>query len=92
MARSSEPGTSGSQFFLVYKDSPLPPDYTIFGTITSGLDVLEKIAAGGVTPENPQNPSDGKPKIETKIETLMVTDTAPPTPAATPSASASATA
>ncbi|WP_035795834.1 peptidylprolyl isomerase [Kitasatospora mediocidica] len=42
------PGTNGSQFFLVYKDSQLPPSYTPFGKITGGLDVLNNIAAGGV--------------------------------------------
>lgn len=43
------PDTNGSQFFLVYQDSELPPDYTVFGTITSGLDVLQGIAAQGIT-------------------------------------------
>ncbi|MFB7668378.1 peptidylprolyl isomerase [Kitasatospora sp. NPDC056138] len=42
------PGTNGSQFFLVYKDTQLPPSYTPFGKITGGLDVLNNIAAGGV--------------------------------------------
>ncbi|UGQ15623.1 peptidylprolyl isomerase [Yinghuangia sp. ASG 101] len=45
---NSGPNTNGSQFFLVYKDSPLPPAYTPFGTITSGMDVLLDIAADGV--------------------------------------------
>ncbi len=40
-------GTNGSQFFLVYADSQLPPDYTVFGTITSGLEVIAGIAAEG---------------------------------------------
>jgi peptidyl-prolyl cis-trans isomerase B (cyclophilin B) len=40
--------TGGSQFFLVYRDSPLPADYTPFGTIsTSGMKVMKKIAAAG---------------------------------------------
>jgi len=43
------PNTNGSQFFLVYEDSTLPPDYTVFGTITSGLDVIQGIAAKGIT-------------------------------------------
>lgn len=43
------PDTNGSQFFLVYGDSQLQPDYTVFGHITSGLDVLTKIAAAGVS-------------------------------------------
>lgn len=43
------PGTNGSQFFLVYKDSQLPPQYTVFGTIQpDGLATLDKIAKGGV--------------------------------------------
>ncbi|GAA5017938.1 peptidylprolyl isomerase [Kitasatospora paranensis] len=41
-------GTNGSQFFLVYKDTQLPPNYTPFGKITGGLDVVQNIAGGGV--------------------------------------------
>jgi peptidyl-prolyl cis-trans isomerase B (cyclophilin B) len=41
------PGTSGSQFFLVYQDTTLPAAYTIWGTIVSGLDVVEAVAAAG---------------------------------------------
>lgn len=42
------PDTNGSQFFLVYADSELPPNYTVFGHITGGLSVLTTIAAAGV--------------------------------------------
>jgi peptidyl-prolyl cis-trans isomerase B (cyclophilin B) len=43
------PGTNGSQFFLVYKDSQLSPQYTVFGTIQAdGLATLDKIAKAGV--------------------------------------------
>ena len=43
------PDTNGSQFFLVYGDSQLPPKYTIFGTIDEGgLATLDAIAAGGI--------------------------------------------
>ncbi|WP_329570352.1 peptidylprolyl isomerase [Kitasatospora sp. NBC_01266] len=45
---NSGPNTNGSQFFLVYKDTQLPPSYTPFGKITGGMDVLNNIAAGGV--------------------------------------------
>ncbi|MFF8787869.1 peptidylprolyl isomerase [Streptomyces sp. NPDC015125] len=41
--------SGGSQFFLVYQDSKLPPNYTPFGTITGGMDVLRKIAKAGST-------------------------------------------
>jgi peptidyl-prolyl cis-trans isomerase B (cyclophilin B) len=50
MARTNDPNSNGSQFFLVYKDSKLPTDgggYSIFGTVKSGLDVLTKVAASG---------------------------------------------
>jgi cyclophilin family peptidyl-prolyl cis-trans isomerase len=38
------PNTNGSQFFIMHADYPLPPNYTIFGKLTSGEDVLDKIA------------------------------------------------
>ena len=53
-------GEAGSQFFLVYKDTPLPPEYTIVGQVTQGLEVVEEIAAAGVSPDS-ANPTDGPP-------------------------------
>ncbi len=54
------PGTNGSQFFLVYEDSlGLPPDYTVFGTISpEGLKVVQEIGAKGTADGAP----DGAPK------------------------------
>jgi peptidyl-prolyl cis-trans isomerase B (cyclophilin B) len=61
------PGTNGSQFFLVYKDSQLPPQYTAFGTIdATGLATLDKIAAAGTADGGP----DGKPKNDVTIKTV----------------------
>ena len=54
---NSGPGTNGSQFFLVYKDTKLPPNYTIWGTITTGLDLLIKLYEVGAYEINS---SDGK--------------------------------
>ncbi|MFD0852280.1 peptidylprolyl isomerase, partial [Actinomadura adrarensis] len=48
MAHSAQPDSNGSQFFIVYKDSELPPDYTVFGKITSGMEVVDKVANAGV--------------------------------------------
>jgi len=48
---NSGPDTNGSQFFIVYDDSELPPSYTIFGKITSGMEVVEKVAKAGVAAE-----------------------------------------
>jgi len=42
------PGTNGSQFFLVFADTSLGPDYTIWGKITKGLDIVQAIAKAGV--------------------------------------------
>ena len=65
------PGTNGSQFFIVYKDSlSLPPNYTPFGIVTKGLDVVQRIAAGGVTSAG--NPSDGMPKLSVQIQSVRV--------------------
>ena len=45
---NSGPNTNGSQFFLVYKDTTLGPNYTIWGRIVSGLEIVRYIAEGGV--------------------------------------------
>jgi peptidyl-prolyl cis-trans isomerase B (cyclophilin B) len=49
MANSNSSTTNGSQFFLVFKDTTLPPNYTPFGTITSGLDILQNVAKAGTS-------------------------------------------
>jgi cyclophilin family peptidyl-prolyl cis-trans isomerase len=41
------PNTNGSQFFFAWKDTTLAPNYTPFGTVIGGMDVLQKIAAAG---------------------------------------------
>ncbi len=64
------PSTNGSQFFLVYGDSTLPPAYTVFGTIDdTGLETLDKIAAGGAEGGG----ADGKPALPVDI-TRIVSD------------------
>ncbi|GLE53724.1 peptidylprolyl isomerase [Mycobacterium montefiorense] len=63
------PGTNGSQFFLVYKDSQLPPQYTVFGTIQpDGLAVLDKIAKAGVNGGG----EDGAPASEVTIKSILL--------------------
>lgn len=69
MANSGQ-GFDGSQFFLVYGDSQLTPDYTVVGTIDeAGLGVLDRIAAAGVE----GGASDGAPAEPVTIEELQVT-------------------
>lgn len=51
MARGQAPDTNGGQFFITYKETQLPTDtggYTIFGKVTKGMDIVDKIAAGGL--------------------------------------------
>jgi peptidyl-prolyl cis-trans isomerase B (cyclophilin B) len=63
------PNTNGSQFFLVYKDSKLPPNYTVFGTIDStGLATLDKIAQSGVAGGG----EDGKPATEVRVKSVLL--------------------
>ncbi|CDO88179.1 peptidylprolyl isomerase [Mycobacterium triplex] len=63
------PGTNGSQFFMVYKDSQLPPQYTVFGTIQAdGLAVLDKIAKAGVNGGG----EDGAPASEVTIKSILL--------------------
>jgi len=63
------PGTNGSQFFMVYKDSQLPPQYTVFGTIQAdGLATLDKIAKAGVGGGG----EDGPPASEVTIKSLLL--------------------
>lgn len=38
------PDTNGSQFFIMHKDYPLPPKYTIFGRVVTGIEIVDKIA------------------------------------------------
>lgn len=45
---NSGPNTNGSQFFIMKKDTPLPPNYTIFGQVISGQDVVDNTAVGDV--------------------------------------------
>ncbi|WP_372406386.1 peptidylprolyl isomerase [Streptomyces luteireticuli] len=69
MAKTQAPHSTGSQFFLVYKDSPLPPDYTPLGTIgAEGMKTLKKIADAGVQGGGP----DGPPNATTVIDKATV--------------------
>jgi peptidyl-prolyl cis-trans isomerase B (cyclophilin B) len=63
------PDTNGSQFFLVYEDTELPPSYTVFGRIDrQGLDVVRQVAEEGVQGGGP----DGPPAAGVVIETATV--------------------
>ncbi|QBI19110.1 peptidylprolyl isomerase [Egibacter rhizosphaerae] len=48
------PDTNGSQFFITLEDVGLPPDYAVFGLVTSGMDAVDRIAAVPLNGEQPQ--------------------------------------
>lgn len=71
MANSGSAYSNGSQFFIVYGETKLLPDYTVFGRITAGLDGLKPIIDAGVAAGS-SNPDDGKPAVETKLGDIVL--------------------
>jgi cyclophilin family peptidyl-prolyl cis-trans isomerase len=61
------PNTNGSQFFIMHVDYPLPPNYTIFGNVTDGLDVVDAIASTQTAPGD-------KPISDVKMEKVTIED------------------
>lgn len=68
MANTGAPNSGGSQFFIVYADTPLPPKYTVFGTVSKGLDVVDAVAAKGVAGGG----ADGAPALPIRITSMKV--------------------
>ncbi|MCM2392828.1 peptidylprolyl isomerase [Streptomyces albipurpureus] len=70
MANTGQPNSGGSQFFLVYKDSRLPPTYTQFGKMdAASLKVLQDVAKAGVKGGG----ADGAPATSVTIKKAAVT-------------------
>jgi cyclophilin family peptidyl-prolyl cis-trans isomerase len=59
------PNTNGSQFFIMHVDYPLPPNYTIFGRVTDGQDVINAIATA-------QTDRNDRPVGEVKMEKVTI--------------------
>lgn len=59
------PNTNGSQFFIMHSDYPLPASYTIFGHVTEGQEVVDKIAS------SPTDRND-RPLSEVKMEQVTI--------------------
>ena len=71
VARGSSTYSNGTQFFIVYKDTVLPQDtggYTIMGKVTSGLDVVQKIADAGISGGG----TDGAPVTPVTIDSFTL--------------------
>jgi len=67
---NSGPGTNGSQFFLVFADTTLGSNYTIWGTVTQGLDIVKAIAKVGVKGGG----ADGAPNQPIEIRRVTVSN------------------
>lgn len=69
---NSGPDTNGSQFFIVYRDSLLPPTYTAFGTVDeTGLAVVDRIAKAGIKAGS-STPDDGAPRAPVTVESVRL--------------------
>ncbi len=73
MANTGQPDSNGSQFFLVYRNSQLPPNYTPFGTVVKGLGIIQNVAKAGT--DNANGQGDGHPKEKVVIEGVTITKT-----------------
>ncbi len=71
MAKTPYPDSGGSQFFIVYDETPLPPQYTVFGTVdAAGIKAVAEAASAGADDSN--GPGDGAPKTAVDIEDVTV--------------------
>ncbi|HWR48658.1 MAG TPA: peptidylprolyl isomerase [Pseudonocardiaceae bacterium] len=76
MANTGQPDSGGSQFFLIYGQTQLPPQYTVFATISpAGLKVLDQIAKAGDDGSLEPSPGGGKPNQPVTIKSVDVTAT-----------------
>jgi peptidyl-prolyl cis-trans isomerase B (cyclophilin B) len=73
MANAGGTDTNGSQFFIVYKSSLLQPDYTPFGTIVSGFNIIQNVAKAGS--DNSGGQGDGHPKEKVEIDSVTIKKT-----------------
>ncbi len=64
------PNTNTSQFFIMLNDIPMPNNYTIFGRVTKGMDVVDSIAAVEIIPQ--MGPTDGKPKVDVIMKMVTI--------------------
>jgi peptidyl-prolyl cis-trans isomerase B (cyclophilin B) len=73
MANTGQPDSGGSQFFLIYGQTQLPPQYTVFATISqAGLTVLDQIAKAGDDGSLEPSPGGGKPNQPVTITSIDV--------------------
>lgn len=75
MAKTAAPDSAGSQFFLVYADSALPPEYAVLGSVDEpGMAVLGGIADAGAKSDDPADPDSQVPRDEVWVSEAVVTE------------------
>jgi len=104
MANTGQPGSNGTQFFFVYGNSQLQGNYSLWGRVIAGNDIVKKVAAAGDDQAYAQEAGGGHPLQEFKFNKVTAgpiteksvaspapapSPSASPSPAATPSPSAS---
>jgi peptidyl-prolyl cis-trans isomerase B (cyclophilin B) len=72
MANTGQPGSTGSQFFIVSEDTKLPASYTLLGTITTGLDIVKGVVKAGDDGAFKAQAGGGHPKKELDIKTMTM--------------------
>jgi peptidyl-prolyl cis-trans isomerase B (cyclophilin B) len=99
MANTGQPGSNGTQFFFVYGTSQLQGNYSLWGKVISGMDIVKQVAAAGDDQAFAAEAGGGHPNKAftfTKVTAGPVTPTSqytpPPSPSTTPAASTSASA
>jgi cyclophilin family peptidyl-prolyl cis-trans isomerase len=70
MAKTAEPNSGGSQFFMVYGETSLPPEYTLFGQLVEVLDVLESI--GAIPVQDPSDPSNETTSAQVYLDSVSI--------------------
>ncbi|MBW3577458.1 MAG: peptidylprolyl isomerase [Actinobacteria bacterium] len=61
------PDTNGSQFFIVQRDAPLPPNYSVFGEVGVGMDVVDEIASTSTD-------ANDRPREDVTIRTVAISE------------------
>lgn len=74
LVTTGSPYSGGGEFFVVYKDTTLPAGaYPVIGTVTAGMDIVDKIAKAGVNPpDSNSSPTDGPTKLTLTVTSLTV--------------------
>jgi peptidyl-prolyl cis-trans isomerase B (cyclophilin B) len=92
MANTGQPGSNGSQFFFVYDTNQLQGNYSLWGHVISGLDIIKQVAAAGDNGEYAAQAGGGRPNQPftfTKVSAGPITATPAPAPSPSPSATPS---